>query len=85
MKSNLATLGERLKRQWLAEGKAKGRAEGKAEGKAEALVCLLAERFGTVRPSLRKRIRGANLATLECWFKRAIVAPDLPSVFAEPR
>jgi hypothetical protein len=38
-----------------------------------------------VRPSLRKRIRGANLATLERWFKRAIVAPDLPSVFAEPR
>jgi hypothetical protein len=56
-------------------------AEGKAEGKAEALVCLLAERFGTVRPSLRKRILGADLATLECWFKRAIVAPDLPSVF----
>jgi Putative transposase, YhgA-like len=77
MKTNLETLGEAWKRQWLAEG----RAEGKAEGKAEALVCLLAERFGTVRPSLRKRILGANLATLEYWFKRAIVAPDLPSVF----
>jgi hypothetical protein len=81
MKTNLETLGEVWKRQWLAEG----RAVGKAEGKAEALVCLLAERFGTVRPSLRKRIRGANLATLECWFKRAIVAPNLPSVFARPR
>ena len=68
-----------------AEVSAEVRAEGKAEGKAEALVCLLAERFGTVRPSLRKRILGANLATLECWFKRAIVAPDLPSVFAQPR
>ena len=77
MKTNLETLGEVWKRQAFAEG----RAEGKAEGKAEALVCLLAERFGTVRPSLRKRILGANLATLECWFKRAIVAPDLPSVF----
>ena len=64
-----------------AEVSAEVRAEGKAEGKAEALVCLLAERFGTVRPSLRKRILGANLATLECWFKRAIIAPDLPSVF----
>ena len=80
MKSNLLTLGKRWKRQWLAEG----RAEGKAEGKAEALVCLLAERFGTVRPSVYKRIRGADLTTLECWFKRAIVAPDLPSVFARP-
>ena len=81
MKTNLEKLGTVWKRQWLAEG----RAEGKAEGKAEALVCLLAKRFGTVRPSLRKRILGANLATLECWFDRAIVAPDLPSIFAPPR
>jgi Putative transposase, YhgA-like len=85
MKTNLERLGKVWKRQWRAEVKAevraKVRAEGKAEGKAEALVCLLAERFGTVRPSLRKRILGANLATLECWFKRAIIAPDLPSVF----
>jgi hypothetical protein len=81
MKTNLATIGKYWKRQWLAEGRAEGKLEGKAEGKAEALVCLLAERFGTVRPSLRKRILGADLATLECWFKRAIVAPDLSSVF----
>jgi len=93
MKSNLATIGEVWKRQWRAEGmaegiaagKVEGIAEGKAEGKAEALVCLLDERFGKVRPSLRKRILGADLATLECWFKRAITAPDLPSVFAQPR
>ena len=85
MKTNLERLGKAWKRQWRAEVRAEVsaevRAEGKAEGKAEALVCLLAERFGTVRPSLRKRILGANLATLECWFKRAIIAPDLPSVF----
>jgi hypothetical protein len=81
MKTNLETLGETWKQQWLAEGEAMGH----VRGKAEALVWLLAERFGTVRPSLRKRIRGANSATLECWFKRAIAAPDLPSVFAEPR
>jgi len=58
---------------------------GKAEGKAEALLCLLAERFGTVAPSWRKQIRGAELTTLECWFKRAVVAPDLSSVFEPPR
>jgi len=89
MKTNIERLGEVWKRQWLAEGRAAGKAEARAEGKvegwAEALVWLLTERFGTVRPSLRKRIRGANLATLECWFKRAIVAPDLPSIFARPR
>jgi predicted transposase YdaD len=97
MKTNLSTLGETWKQQWLAEGEAKGlvrgkvegrvegRVEGKAEGKAEALVCLLAQRFGAVAPSWQKRIRRAKLATLERWFKRAIVAPDLPSVFNPPR
>jgi hypothetical protein len=81
MKTNLEKLGTVWKRQWLAEG----RAEGKVEGQAEALEYVLAERFGTVKPSLHKRIRRADLATLDCWFKRAIVAPDLPSIFAQPR
>jgi hypothetical protein len=80
-KSMLATSIKAWKDQWLAEGEARG----KAEGKAEALVCLLAERFGEVGPSWEKRIRGAELVTLERWFKRAIVAPDLPSVFDSPR
>jgi hypothetical protein len=76
MKTNLSTLGETWKQQWLAEGK--------AEGKAEALLCLLVERFGAVAPSWRKRIRGAKLATLDRWFKRAIVARDVSSVFELP-
>lgn len=81
MKTMIATQGEAWKQQWLAEGKA----EGKAEGLAEALVCLLEERFGARAPSVRKRIRGASLATLERWFKRALVASDLPSVFTRSR
>ena len=81
VKSMLATQLEAWKEQWLAEGKA----EGIAEGKAKALICLLAERFGAVAPSWQKRIRGARLVTLERWFKRAIVAPDLRSVFNPPR
>jgi hypothetical protein len=97
VKTMLATQLEAWREQWLAEGKAeglaKGKAEGKAEGlakgkaegKAEALICLLAGKFGAVAPSWQKRIRGAKLATLERWFKRAIVAPDLPSVFNPPR
>ncbi len=72
---------EPWKKKWLAEGVAKG----KAEGKAEALICLLAERFGAVAPSRQKRIRGAKLETLDRWFKRAIAAPDLTSVFNPPR
>ena len=89
MKTILATKFEAWREQWLAEGEARGKTkwlvEGEAKGKAEALVCLLTERFGTVAPSWQKRIRGAKLATLERWFKRAIVAPDLPSVFNLPR
>ncbi len=85
MKSMLATQFDAWKEQWFAEGKSEGLARGKAEGKAEALICLLAERFGAVAPSWRKRIRGARLVTLERWFKRAVVAPDLSSVFNPPR
>ena len=85
VKSMLATQFEAWKEQWLAEGQAKGKAEGEAKGKAEALICLLAERFGAVAPSWRKRIRAAKLATLERWFKRAIVASNLRSVFHPPR
>ena len=69
MKTMLATQFEAWRDQWLAEGK------------AEALICLLVERFGTVAPFWRKRIHAAKLVTLERWFKRAIVAPNLPSVF----
>ena len=85
MKTMLATQFEAWREQWLAEGKAEGLAEGEAKGKAEALISLLAQRFGAVAPSRQKRIRGAKLVTLERWFKRAIVAPDLPSVFNPPR
>ena len=85
MKTNLSTLAETWKQQWLAEGWAEGWAqawdEGRTQGWAEALICLLAERFGAVAPSRQKRIRGARLVTIERWFKRAIFAPDLPSVF----
>ena len=68
-----------------AEGEAKGEAKGVVKGKADALLCLLSDRFGDVTPSLDKRIRGAKLPTLDRWFKRAIVAPDLHSVFTPRR
>jgi hypothetical protein len=68
-----------------AEGIAEGKAEGKAEAKAEDLIYLLVARFGALAPALRTRIRRAKLATLERWFKRAITAPDVRSVFRAPR
>ena len=77
----LATTFETWKKQWLAEGEAKGEAKGLARGKAEALVRLLISRFGALPPSFRKRIRGAELASIEGWFNRGLDAYDLPSVF----
>ena len=85
VKSMLTIDIELSKKEWLAEGKAEGLVEGVAKGKAEALISLLAGRFGAVAPSSQKRIRAAKLVTLERWFKRAIVAPDLRSVFNPPR
>jgi len=93
MKSNLATIGKTWRQQAMAEGLAQGRIEGEAKGRvegrtkawAESLVFLLVERFGALAPSLRTRIRRARLATLERWFKRAIAAPDLHSVFKSSR
>jgi hypothetical protein len=78
------TFGE-WKQEWLAEGAAAGKAAGKLEGTAEALLSLLEGRFGAVAPPWRKRIGEAELATLEHWFKRAIDAPDVPSVFNSSR
>jgi hypothetical protein len=72
-------------RAWHAQLLAEGVAKGVARGKADALISLLEGRFGAVAPSRQKRIRGARVATLERWFKRAIVARDLPSVFNTPR
>ena len=66
----------------LAQGMAQGLAQGKTEARAEGLIWLLDQRFGAVAPSLRQRIHRAKLATLDRWFKRAIAAPDLRSIFA---
>jgi hypothetical protein len=81
VKTMLATQFEAWREQWFAEGFA----EGFVKGWAEALMQLLEGRFGVVAPSWQKRIHAARLVTLKRWFKRAIVAPDLPSVFNPPR
>ncbi len=85
MKTNLIATFKTFKKHCLAEGKAIGLAEGLARGKAEALVRLLISRFGTLPRSFRKEIRGAELASIERWFSRALDAHDLPSVFDRSR
>jgi hypothetical protein len=85
MKSMLTIDNRAWHAQLLAEGVAKGLTKGVAKGKADALISLLEGRFGAVAPYRQKRIRGAKLETLDRWFKRAIAAPDLTSVFDRPR
>jgi predicted transposase YdaD len=84
MKTMLLSQMDTWKEQLVAKAKSEAKAEGKAEGKAEDLIVVLAERFGTVAPPWRKLIQEAELETLDLWFKRAIVAPDLASVFNRP-
>jgi hypothetical protein len=67
--------------QGMAQGIVQGKAAGRSEAKAEALICLLVARFGALAPSLRTRIQRARLETLDRWFKRAIAAPSVRSVF----
>jgi hypothetical protein len=93
MKSNFPTTVKTWVQQAAAEGRAEGVVQGRSEGevrgriesKAEDLVHLLVARFGALTPSLRTRIQRARLATLERWFKRAVAASDLRSVFNSPR
>jgi hypothetical protein len=84
MKTMFLSQMDTWKKDLVAEARSEAMAAGKAEGKAEVLIDLLAEKFGTVAPPWLKLIQGADLATLDLWLKRIIVAPDLPSVFKPP-
>jgi hypothetical protein len=84
MKTMIARLGETWKPEWLAEGRAQGRAEGTANGTAKSLIGLLVNRFGPLPSPLQTRIQTADLQSLECWFGRALNAPDLSAVFDPP-
>jgi hypothetical protein len=75
-KTMLATLGESWKQEWLAEGEAKG--------EAKALVRLLERRFGSLSEDVRRRVFAAKIESIEAWFDRAIEAPDVKTVFADP-
>jgi len=66
------------------KGEAKGEARGEARGEAKALIRLIERRFSLLSPDQRTLIMGSDLATLERWFDRAIDAPNLDAVFAEP-
>ncbi|MBV8805022.1 MAG: DUF4351 domain-containing protein [Sinobacteraceae bacterium] len=73
---------EKAMAQGMAQGLAEGKAQGRAEGEANALLRLLEERFGTIPTHATQRIFAADVASIQEWFKRAIHASDIDSVFA---
>ena len=59
-----------------------GRLEGRLEGEAAAILRVLARRGLVVGDEQRDRILAcADLATLETWLDRAIVATSVDDVF----
>jgi hypothetical protein len=67
------------------EGRKEGRAEGRAEGEARALLTALRVRGIAVPDAARERILAEkNLAQLERWLEKAIVASSLADVMDEP-
>lgn len=57
------------------------KAEGRAEGKGDALIHLLERRHGFIPDPIRAQVAGADLATLDRWFDRALDATTLDAVF----
>jgi predicted transposase YdaD len=86
--SQMTTLLQRL----FAEGKAEGLAEGRVEafregeanglrkGKADSLRIVLEQKFGPLPQEMLEKIEDADLATLESWMRRGVLAASLDEV-----
>ena len=82
--SQMTTLLQRL----FAEGKAEGRAEalregeanGLRKGKADSLRIVLEQKFGPLPQEMLEKIEDADLATLESWMRRGVLAASLDEV-----
>lgn len=80
VKTMLANLPERWKRQWTEEVRQEGRQEGIREGEADALLRLLEHRFGPVPGTIRQRIDAADLPALRGWSIRVLDAVNMDDV-----
>jgi len=63
----------------------RGRGQGKSGGKGRGTDLSPGGEIRCGGAAWQRRIREAKPVSLERWFKRAIVAPDLPSVFNPSR
>jgi hypothetical protein len=58
------------------------RAEGRLEARRETLLEILESKFGSVDPSVRRRIESGALEQLVVWIRRVVGARSVEEVFA---
>ncbi len=71
--------------QWREEGRQEGRQEGRREAEVVILLRMLNRRYGTLSPSLEKRIRAADDALLLEWSERFAAANALDEIFDDEK
>jgi hypothetical protein len=64
---------EKYRAEWLAAGR--------AEGRAEMLLRQLSVKFGPVSAEIDQRVRSADVAELDVWAERVLVAQAIDDVF----
>ena len=78
--STMTTLLQRLFAEGKAEGVQVGEANGLRKGKVDLLLVMLEQKFGPLPPELLEKIEDADLATIEVWFRRGVLAASLDEV-----
>jgi predicted transposase YdaD len=76
----MTTLLQRLFAEGKAEGMQVGEANGLRKGKADSLLLVLEQKFGPLPQELLEKIEDADLATLESWMRRGVLAASLGEV-----
>lgn len=78
--SQMTTLLQRLFAEGKAEGMQVGEANGLRKGKADSLRIVLEQKFGPLPQEMLEKIEDADLATLESWMRRGVLAASLDEV-----
>lgn len=72
---------ERGRKQGRKEGLEQGLEQGRAEGAAAVLERVLAQRFGALPQTVRKKLVKASAAEVEAWTDALVTAQSLKQVF----
>jgi predicted transposase YdaD len=78
--SQMTTLLQRLFAEGRAEGVQVGEANGLRKGKADSLLVMLEQKFGPLPAEMLEKIEDADIATIEIWFRRGVLAASLDEV-----